>query len=158
MTPQRCPAQGLWLSRGLEPSLSTGSGPQWPGRAEELESLIPLFHPTQVTPQEMHTREVSWLLFAHEKTQKVNVQVTRAFPCVVQTPALGSVKVSTWPVGYLIQWFCAASRLQVSGDSRALTLNNTALLLQGGKFSVKDRILPMEEFAARCPAWCPVCW
>lgn len=57
------------------------------------------FHPTQVMPQEMHTREVSRLLFAHEKTQKVSVQVTRAFPCVVQTPVLGSAE---FPPGWLV--------------------------------------------------------
>lgn len=61
-------------------------------------SYSPCFHPTQATPQEMHTREVSWLLFAHKKVQ-VNVKVTQASTHVVQTPVLGCAE---FPPGRLV--------------------------------------------------------
>lgn len=91
MTPPEVPSPGAVAEQRAGALALRRLGPTVAQRQEEL-SHSARFHPTQVMPQETHTREVSRLLFAHEKTQKVSVQVTRAFPCVVQTLVLGSVE------------------------------------------------------------------
>lgn len=70
-------------------------------------------------------------------------------PCCAD-PCPWQRQVSTRLAGWTSEYSGSVQypRFQVSGDSGALTLNNTVWPLQGGKFSVKDRILPMEEFAA----------
>ena len=79
-----------------------------------------------------------------QRPSHVSLPPCRADPCPWQCQA------STWLAGWTSEYSGSVQhpRLQVSRDSGALTLNNTAWPLQGEKFSVKDRILSIEEFAA----------
>lgn len=121
--------------------IPAGSGQCQP-QGRRRQAPLPIFV-QPVVPQETHTKEVSWLLFAHEKIQKVNIQVTEAFPRIVRTPLPGCVG---FPPGRLLSpQNTVALRADSVPGSRALMLNDMRWPLQGEKLSVKGPILPMRE-------------
>lgn len=118
-------APALCDPRGLRPWLAP----------RQRGSYSPCFHPTQVTPQEMHTREISWLLFIHKKTQRPTSKPYQHPP--MRCGPLSLAVLSFFLAGRLglgTAALCAGSRVAGSKrpDSRALILNATRWPLQGG--------------------------
>lgn len=132
-------------------------------------SYSPRFLPTQVTPQAMHTRELSWLLFIHKKTQRPTSRPHKHPPvlCGPLSLAVLSFFLAGW-LGLGTAALCAVSG--VTGSRRPESPGPCyKVATPRRKLSVKGGILSTDQPAAhgaqhgvqsasRCWVGLPVGW
>lgn len=112
-------------------------------------SYSPCFHPTQATPQETHTREISWLLFIHEKTQKPTSKPYEHPPVRCGPLSLAVLFLPGW-LGLGTAALCAGSG--VAGSRRPESPGLRYGTLQSGHS--KEEALGQR----RDPLYRTVCW
>lgn len=123
-------------------------------------SYSPCFHPTQATPQETHTREISWLLFIHEKTQKPTSKPYKHPPvqCGLLSLAVLSFFLAGWASERRLCVLGAASRAPGVQRVQGSDTERCKVATPRRKLSVKGGTLSTEQSAGRCRLALPAGW